>query len=177
MNNTSNLIRLAIIFGFALLLQIIVFDNVDFLGLCNPFFYVVFLISVPVGCPTALFMVMAFALGFAVDLSANTPGMHAAACVLVAYLRQFILKFLAFRSAYKDDDMPDLHVYGSLWFFKFMLALVSIHHVALFLIEQYDSFFFLPTLIRTFLSIIATSICIILFELAAPRLDSSSSFN
>lgn len=169
MNNTANLIRLAAILAVSMLLQVVVLDNLDFLGPCNPFIYIVFIMAAPFGCSPILLMLMSATAGVVVDVVSNTPGMHMAACVLIAYLRGFILRLLAFRSAYKDDDMPSAAACGSLWFFKYTLIMVSIHHVALFFIEQFDSFYLWPTLLRIALSVVASSLIIILFDMAMPR--------
>ena len=169
MNNTANLIRLAFILVVAMLIQIVVLDNLSFLGPCNPFIYIIFILAAPFGCSSILLMLLSAGVGLFVDVMSNTPGMHTAACVLIAYLREFILRFLAFRNAYKADDMPSATVCGSLWYFKYTLLMVSIHHVALFLVEQFDSFYLVPTLLRIVLSIVATSVLIILFDMALPR--------
>ncbi len=174
MNNTANLIRLAFILVVAMLLQIVVLDNLSFLGPCNPFVYIIFIMAAPFGCSSILLMLLSGAVGLFVDVMSNTPGMHAAACILIAYLRSYILRLLAFRSAYKDDDMPSASVCGSLWYFKYTFLMVSIHHVALFLIEQFDSFYLVPTLLRIVLSILASSVIIVLFDMASPRSAGSS---
>lgn len=169
MNNTSNLLRLLAILVVAMILQVVVLDNLDFLGPCNPFVYIIFILAAPFGCSSVLLMIMAAVVGLGVDVLSNTPGMHTAACVLIAYLRTYILRLLAFRSAYKDDDMPSAATCGSLWFFKYTLIMVAIHHVALFFIEQFDSLFFWPTMLRILLSIVASSIVIIIFDMVSPK--------
>ena len=169
MNNTANLISLFVILLVSLLLQVVVIDNIDFLGPCNPFLYIVFIMAVPFGCSQISLMLMAAAVGFVVDMVSDTPGMHMASCVLIAFVRQYVLRLLAFRSAYKDDDMPGASTCGSLWFFKYTLIMVSVHHVALFLIEQFESFYLWPTLLRIVLSIVASSALIVFFDMARPR--------
>ncbi len=174
MNNTANLLRLGLILLIALILQIVVLDNLDFLGPCNPFVYIVFIMAAPFGCSSVSLMFMGAVAGLIVDLVSNTPGMHMAACILIAFVRQYILNILAFRSAYKADDMPSASSCGSLWYFKYTAIMVSIHHVALFLIEQFDSFYLVPTLLRIVLSIIASSLLIILFDMIMPRSTASA---
>ncbi len=168
MNNSSNILRLALIFVLALILQIVVIDNLEFLTFCNPFIYIVFILSLPFGISPITAMLLALPAGLAVDFASNTPGMHAAACVLIAYLRQPILNLIAFRNSYREGDIPSIYSYGLVWYLKYTVLMVSIHHVALFLIEQYDSFFVLPTLLRIVLSIIASTLVILLFQIVMP---------
>lgn len=170
MDSTANIIRLTVIFAVSMLLQIVVLDGLDLVSLCNPMLYIVFLLSVPFGCSTAALMLLAAPTGLLMDIASNTPGMHMAACVLIAYLRQLFLRLLAFRSAYKESDMPSISACGIVWFVKYALLMTATHHVALFLIEQLDGFFFWPTLLRTLLSILATFFCLMLFEMAMPAL-------
>lgn len=165
MNSAYNIVRLLAVFVVLLLLQVVVFDNLDFLGLCNPFVYVAFVLLLPFGTSTILLMLLASVLGMVVDVASNTPGMHMAACVLVAYVRPYVLRLIAFRSVtYKDGELPGSRVYGTLWFARYTLLMVSIHHVALFLVEQFDSFYLLPTLLRIVMSIVASSLLIVLLE-------------
>lgn len=175
MNNTANLFRLAVIFVAVMTLQVVVFDNMDFLGLCNPFIYIIFIMRVPLGCPNILLMLMAAVAGLVVDLASNTPGMHMMACVLIARLRPFLLRLISFRNApYKEGEMPDARTYGTLWFLRYTLLMVSVHHVTLFLVEQFDSFFLWPTLARIALSIVASTAIIMLVETFAPRFSSAA---
>lgn len=169
MNNTANILRLAVIFAIAMLLQLVVLDNIDSLGPCNPLVYIIVVMAAPFGCPPILLMLISAAAGLAVDIASSTPGMHMAACVLIGFVRTYVLRLLAFRSAYKDDDMPSAAACGSLWFFKYTIIMVAVHHVALFLIEQFDSFYLVPTLIRIALSVVASTVIIILFDMAMPR--------
>lgn len=165
MNSAYNILRLSVVFVVLLLLQVVVFDNLDFLGLCNPFVYVGFILLLPFGTPTILLMLLAAAAGLVVDVASNTPGMHMAACVLAAYVRPYVLRLIAFRSvSYKDGELPGSRAYGSLWFARYVALVVAVHHVALFLVEQFDSFYLWPTLLRIVLSIVASSLLIVLLE-------------
>ena len=156
-------------FGILMLLQVLIFNNLDFINLCNPFIYVAFIMALPVGCPVPLSMIIALLTGLIVDSTVNTPGMHAAACVAVAYFRPLFFKLIAFRTGYKEDELPLLHTYGVTWFFKFTIMTVSLHHIILFLVEQYDTMFAIPTIIRIAASITTTTLLIMLFGMALPK--------
>lgn len=170
MNSTANLLRLAVVFALGLLLQIVVLDSLDLVSLCNPMIYVVVLLTAPFGCSTMQLMLLALPTGLVMDMASNTPGMHLAACLLIAYVRQFYLRALAFRSAYKESDMPSINACGIVWFVKYALLMIATHHVTLFFIEQFDTLFFWPTLLRVVLSIVATFFCVLLFDMAMPSL-------
>jgi hypothetical protein len=72
--------------------------------------------------PVALYMLLAFAIGLSYDfLSGNqTPGVHAAGCVLLAYMRDRLLIFFA-----GEDEAENVSVHiTSLGFRKFFFIVV-----------------------------------------------------
>ena len=168
MSNSSNILKLAIIFVVSILLQLLIFNNLEISGFINPYIYIIAIMAMPYGTSTGMLMTVSFAAGLTLDLFCDTPGMHAAACVVIGYLRQYILKFIAFRDAYKADDMPSADTYGIVWYFKYTALMVSAHHIVLFFIEQFDTMFFWPTLLRIILSIAATTALIVMAQYILP---------
>ncbi len=71
------------IFRFILLLaaQIVIFNNIDFLGYINPFPYILFIILYPVNGNKSGLLIASFLLGIIMDMFCNSGGVHAAACV------------------------------------------------------------------------------------------------
>lgn len=76
------------------LIQVLILNNIEFSGYINPFLYVLFILLLPFETPAWLLLVSGFALGLTVDLFMNTPGLHAAATVLTAFVRPFVLRIL-----------------------------------------------------------------------------------
>lgn len=168
MTNSSNIIKLALLYVLVVAGQVLVLNNLQISGFVNPYIYILFIMTMPFGTPVPLLMVLSMALGFTIDLCCDTPGMHAAACVLVAYIRPYLLKLIAFRDSYKEDSMPTIGEYDILWYLKYTVTVVTCHHIALFFIEQFDTLFFWPTLLRIICSIIATTLLIIILQLFMP---------
>ena len=83
------------IFRFIVLiaLQILVFNNIKLFGYLDPFPYVLFIILYPVNSNKSLFLFMSFLLGLTLDMFGDTGGIHATACLLVAFIRPSIFKF------------------------------------------------------------------------------------
>lgn len=165
MTNSSNIIKLLLIFVLCEMTQLLIFNNLQISGFINPYVYILLILTMPFGTSSWLMMLVSFVLGIIIDIFCDTPGMHAGACVLIGYLRQYVLKYIAFRDEYKSDSFPTISIYGSVWYVKYALIMVSIHHVALFFIEQFDTIFFWPTLLRIVLSIVATMFFIIISQL------------
>ncbi|MCF0190454.1 MAG: rod shape-determining protein MreD [Marinilabiliaceae bacterium] len=160
MTNSQNIIRLLLLFIILVLLQVVIFNNLDFLGFINPYPYILLVMSMPFGVSTSFLMIIGFGIGLTIDMFSNTPGMHAGSCVLLAYLRPWILKLIALHDDYKTGNLPSSASYGGMWYLKYTILCVSIHHVVLFCFEQIDTILWWPTLLRIILSIAASIVII-----------------
>ncbi len=158
------------IFRFILLLavQIIIFNNMNFLGYISPFPYILFIILYPVNGNKSGLVVASFILGLIMDMFSNSGGIHATACLVLAYFRPAIFKF-AFGLSYEYQTVK-LNDVLTPERFSFILLSVVIHHFTLFLLEAFQFSFIFDILIRTLLSTIFTIIiCIIIIYLIKPN--------
>ncbi|MBP6757463.1 MAG: rod shape-determining protein MreD [Bacteroidia bacterium] len=158
------------IFRFILLLavQIIIFNNMNFLGYISPFPYILFIILYPVNGNKSGLVVASFILGLIMDMFSNSGGIHATACLVLAYFRPAIFKF-AFGLSYEYQTVK-LNDVLTPERFSFILLSVVIHHFTLFLLEAFQFSFIFDILIRTLLSTVFTIIiCIIIIYLIKPN--------
>ena len=158
------------IFRFILLLavQIIIFNNMNFLGYISPFPYILFIILYPVNGNKSGLVVASFILGLIMDMFSNSGGIHATACLVLAYFRPAIFKF-AFGLSYEYQTVK-LNDVLTPERFSFILLSVVIHHFTLFILEAFQFSFIFDILIRTLLSTIFTIIiCIIIIYLTKPN--------
>ena len=151
-------------FIFVILIQILVFNNIQFSGFINPYFYVLFILLLPFETPNWVLLILAFILGLSIDLFCNTVGMHTSATVLMAFVRPFVLNVLSSRDGYETGTFPRIYYYGFGWFLRYSLILVLIHHLFLFYIEIFRFSDFFITLSRSLLSSIFTILLIILSQ-------------
>jgi rod shape-determining protein MreD len=155
---------------FILLLaaQIIIFNNIDFLGYINPFPYILFIILFPVNGNKSALLVSSFFLGIVMDLFSNSGGVHAASCLLLAYFRPYIFKFsFGLSYEYQTVRLNDVLTPER---FSFILIAVIIHHLTLFLLEVFQLSFLWYILLRTVLSTVFTIIvCIVLIYIFKPN--------
>lgn len=157
------------IFRFILLLavQIVIFNNMNFLGFVMPLPYILFIILYPVNGNKTGLLFASFLLGITMDIFSNSGGVHAAACLTLAYLRPYLFKFsFGISYEYQTIKLNDVLTPER---FSFILLSVVIHHFTLFLIEAFQVSFFLDILLRALLSTIFTVIlCIIIIYLIKP---------
>ena len=154
---------------FILLLaaQILIFNNVNFLGYINPYPYILFILLYPVNGNRYALLAASFFLGIVMDMFCNSGGVHAASCVALAYYRPYIFKF-SFGLSYEYQTVRINDVLTPERF-SFMLIALVIHHFALFLLEVFHLTFFLEILLKTVLSTIFTIVvCILIIYLIKP---------
>ncbi|WP_310377427.1 rod shape-determining protein MreD [Flavobacterium sp.] len=158
------------IFRFLLLLtaQIIIFNNINFLGYISPFPYLLFIILYPVNGNKYGLLVASFILGLIIDMFSNSGGIHATACVVLAYYRPYLFKFsFGLSYEYQTVKLNDVLTPER---FSFILLSVLIHHLILFILEAFQFSFFWDILIRTILSTLFTIlICVLIIYLIKPH--------
>ena len=158
------------IFRFVLLLavQIIIFNNMNFLGYISPFPYILFIILYPVNGNKSGLLIASFFLGLIMDMFSNSGGIHTTACLVLAYFRPFIFKFsFGLSYEYQTVKLNDVLTPER---FSFILLSVLIHHLILFILEAFQFSFILDILLRTLLSTVFTLLlCITIIYLIKPN--------
>ena len=133
-------------FLFLILLQVLILssDKLDLGAYFVPQLYILFILALPFETPNWLIIPLAFLYGITIGMFMNTPGLHAAACVLVAWLRPRILRLLAPRDGYEFGMKPTIQSMGISWYLYYSGILVLFHNTYFFLLEifRFDSFFF-----------------------------------
>ena len=155
---------------FILLLaaQILIFNNLDFLGYINPYPYILFIILYPVNGNKTGLLLASFFLGLILDMFCNSGGVHAAASLLLAYYRPYIFKFsFGLSYEYQTVKLNDVLTPER---FSFLAIAVVLHHFVLFVLEVFRMSFLFEILLKTIASTIFTLIvCILIIYLIKPN--------
>ena len=106
--------------------------------------------------------------GIIIDMFYDSLGLHAFACVLVMYFRNYWLSLLTPQGGYDSTASPSLAMSGVQWFLVYTFPLVFLHHAFLFFIEVGGFGMFWFTLGKVFVSAIFTTIAIVLVEFLFP---------
>jgi hypothetical protein len=148
--------------------QILIFNNLDFLGFINPFPYLLFIILYPVNGNKTGLLVASFFLGLILDMFCNSGGVHAAASLLLAYYRPYIFKFsFGLSYEYQTVRLNDVLTPER---FSFLAIAVVLHHFVLFILEVFRVSFLFEIILKTFASTIFTLItCILIIYLFKPN--------
>ena len=157
-------LRNSIRFIILILIQIFVFDNIRLGGYMTPFIYVLFIILLPFNIQGWVLLTASFFLGFIIDIFYNTLGIHAAACVFMAFLRPVSLKIFSPRDGYVPGTYPRIYYYGLKWFLKYSIGLVFLHHFVLFFLEVFRLDEFHHIIMRVILSKILSILIIVISQ-------------
>jgi rod shape-determining protein MreD len=157
-------IRLSLMFVLLILLQVLVFNNIQFSGYIDPYIYLLFILLLPFEIPDWLLLSICFVTGFTVDLFSLSPGMHAFSTVVAGFARPYVLRLVSPRDGYEPGSGPSMLTYGFRWFFTYSLFIVLIHHTVLFYIEVFRFQDFFRTLFRVIMSSFFSLTFILLLE-------------
>jgi rod shape-determining protein MreD len=162
----NNLLR----FLLLVLVQVLLIDHLDLAnGWVVPFLYVLFLLMLPISTPSWGNLVIGFLTGLVMDMFSSTPGMHASACTVMAYMRILMLRALAPREGYDTTLRPSIADMGLPWFMTYAGVLILVHHLWLFFVEVYRFDGFFSTFLRALVSAAATLVLCLLAQLLTAR--------
>lgn len=105
-------------------------------------------------------MIVSFFLGATLDSFRHNPGFHAAACVLIAYVRPFIVNLMIPQEGSETNyDEPSVKSFGGfIPYFIYAGFLMLLHNTWLFLLEAWQFadpyYFFLKTISSTLISLL-----------------------
>jgi hypothetical protein len=155
--------KYAVMFVSLVLVQVLIFSQVQLGGFFNPYVYILFIILLPLSTPRYAVLILGFLLGFVIDVFSNSLGVHSAATVFIAYVRPLVVRLISNREDDKSD-YPGLHQNKLIWFVSYVSIMVLLHHLLLFYLEVYTFANFLNTLYRVILSSLFSIIIIVLSQ-------------
>ena len=161
----SNILR----FILLVVLQAVVFNNMQVGTFVNIFIYTAFILFLPFETPGGLLLLLALAMGLLMDMFNNTGGLHAASLVLMAFCRPGVLKVTAPRDGYDSSSSPTIASMGLAWFVTYALILVFLHSFACFFLEVFRMSEFFFTLGKIILSTFVTVLLLITAQLISGK--------
>jgi rod shape-determining protein MreD len=160
----NEIIRNIFRFVILVLVQVLIIKDIDLGRFINPFIYILFLIILPFETPKWAILFIAFILGISIDMFYDTAGFHAAACVVVGYIRPGILKLFSPRDGYESGTQPTIQYLGIPWFLSYAGILIVAHHLVLFYLEVFRFSEFFSTFFRVIISSLSTIILIVAIQ-------------
>ena len=165
----STLVKNIIRFILLMLVQVFVLDRITLHQMVTPYLYFIFILWLPFNLNRTWQMIIAFILGATLDSFHHNPGFHSAACVVIAYIRSFLINLLIPQEGadgnYEEPSIKSMG--GFLPYFIYVAVLAIIHHGWLFLLEAWQFgniwYFLLKTILSTAISLLLIIITELLF--------------
>jgi len=167
----SSLLKNIIRFSLFILVQVYVLNQVPPLHhLFTPYLYFLFILWLPFKMGRRTLMVLSFALGFTLDSFMKTYGLHTAACLLIGYLRPFLINLLISQEGAESNyNEPSIKSMGLTPYFIYVAILTLIHHAMLFFLQVLQTGGFFYFIVKTLLSTAVSLLLILITELLFVR--------
>jgi hypothetical protein len=140
----SNLLKNIVRFLLFILFQVFILNEVPPIHqFIIPYIYFLFILWLPFNINRFFLLLISFAFGLTLDYYTGTAGLHAAPCVLIAYLRPFLLSLLIPQDTTEHSYLePSIKSMGWTPYGLYVGLLTFIHHFVLVLIEwlQFGNF-------------------------------------
>lgn len=158
--NSSIIVISAIRFAILLLFQVFILKSISLGWQGNIYMHIIvfplFIFLLPIRTPRAVVMLLAFALGLAVDVFYDSPGLHASAAVFSAFVRPMVIKLLEPREGYNVNYSPTKARLGFRWFWRYAAIMLLLHLVFYFSMLEFSPVFIADILLKTIFSFIAS---------------------
>ncbi len=171
--STQSLIKIIGAIVLYLFLQVFVVRNLVFFEVGFCFLYISVILFLPNTVPVSGVLIIAFVVGLVIDIFSNTAGLHASACVLIAFLRSYILKILFPTRGLETELVISLEGLGTERFIRYIVIMTFTHHLYLFFIEAGTIQFFLNTSLKVVSSVLFTSLVVFLMHIYLKSLQNS----
>jgi hypothetical protein len=165
--NRVNIFHIISFFIF-LFYQVLILQNVVLFNTAFCFLYVLYLLLLPVETNPLLLMGIGFAMGFVVDLFYESIGLHAFACVMLMYVRNYWLNQITPQGGYDSGSVPSMALSTVQWFVIYIAPMIFLHHALLFFIEAGGFGMFWFTLWKVITSTFFTTLVILIAQFLFP---------
>lgn len=140
----NSIIKNIIRFILFIVVQVFVLNNIPPLHqFIVPYLYFLYILWLPFNINRFLLLLVSFLFGITLDYFSGTPGLHAAPCILIAYLRPYLLNLLIPQETAEQSYVePSIKSMGWAPYSLYAVLLTFIHHFYLVLIEwlQFGNF-------------------------------------
>ena len=151
-----------------MLLQVLLFNQLQLWGVCHPYIYVLCLLMMPITLPHSMDMIIGAALGIVMDIFCNSLGVHTAACILLMFIRPYLIGALV-NDKDRLNEQLNIRTLGLEAMVKYVVILVLIHHFTVFMLAAWSWSHFLFVLIETAASSLLTVLIILGYNLLSNK--------
>ena len=145
-------------FVIIILLQVVVFNNMDLFNIINPSFYLLIFILYRTNFDKTLLILLGFFTGLIIDLTAQTYGCHTISTITICFLRSELESY----SFGVNSNLPKAMISGTTLTnrLSFFLSIIFIHQLIYFSLIFFSFSFIDSIIFYTLLNSIITFIVI-----------------
>jgi len=120
------------------LVQVLVCNNIMLFNVSMAFVFIYVIIRMPMGFNINWLLTYAFLSGLTVDVFADTPGVNALSCTLLAMLKRPMLYAYVPRDDRTKDIVPSLATLGFAVYGKYLFSMSTVYCLLAFTIEYFN---------------------------------------
>ena len=143
-----------------MILQVLLFDQLQLWGACHPYIYVLCLLMMPITLPHSLSMILGAVIGLVMDVFCNSLGVHMAACILLMFIRPYLIGAIVNDKDRLNEQISSRTI-GMEALIKYVVIGVLIHHLTVFSLAAWSWSHFGFVLLETLVSSTVTILIII----------------
>ena len=151
-----------------MLLQVLLFDQLQLWGACHPYIYILCLLMLPITLPHSVDMLIGAVVGLVMDIFCNSLGIHTASCILLMFVRPYLLGVIV-NDKDRLNEQIHLRTLGMEAFIKYVVILVFIHHLMVFSLAAWSWHHIVFVFLETVVSGVITCFIIIGYNILKYR--------
>ena len=160
--------RYAILFVVLLLLQILLFDNLNISIYLYPIAYLAFFVLLPMNINSFALLMLGLATGVMMDFFTGMNGVHTITTLATAFFRPLMLNLTVGKDTVMADGVPIPREIGRAKWFRYAALLVGFHCLLFFLFEALTFRYLGFTLLRALGSAVVTFLFVWLLAVLYP---------
>lgn len=139
-----------------MILQVLLFDQLQLLGVCHPYIYVLCLLMMPITLSHSADMIIGAIAGLLMDIFCNSMGVHTAACIFIMFIRPYLIGAIV-NDKDRLNEQISLRSLGMEALLRYVVILVVIHHLIVFMLAAWNwahiGFVLVETLVSSLVTI------------------------
>ncbi|MBQ7259339.1 MAG: rod shape-determining protein MreD [Paludibacteraceae bacterium] len=139
-----------------MLLQVLLFDQLQLLGVCHPYIYILCLLMMPITLPHSADMIIGAVVGLIMDIFCNSLGVHTASCIFIMFIRPYLIGAIV-NDKDRLNEQITLRTLGMEALLKYVVILVLAHHLMVFLLAAWSwshiGFVLMETIVSSLITI------------------------
>lgn len=135
---TKEVFKFILVFIAMVLVQVLICNHIALFNVAVPIVFIYFIIRLPIDLGRGTLFTLAFLTGLCIDIFADTAGVNALACTLLAALKRPVYYAYVPRDDKTRSLIPSAASLGIATYSKFLVTMTGIYCLLAFTIEYFN---------------------------------------